>query len=141
MCRDGFASGDFHKQCDNKGSTLTLIRSKDGHLFGGYSVLPWDSSYDLKQHAEGFIFTLSNPHNIPPTKYSRNLQNTYSIHCHQSFGPIFGAGYDIIVDYTYQNNRNYTHFTSYTDTTGKGDNTFTGARYFTTTEIEVFSVI
>jgi len=139
---DGFGCADFHKQCDNKGSTLTLISSKDGHLFGGYSVLPWDSTNSFKRHAEGFIFTLSNPHNIPPTKYTRNLQNTYSICGHVLYGPIFGAGHDIIVaSDSHQNTISYTHFTSYTDTTGKGDNTFTGASYSTTTEIEVFSVI
>jgi len=141
---DGFEAEDFHNKCDNKGSTLTLIRSANGYLFGGYSVLPWDSTTeDFKNHSEGFIFTLSNPHNIPPSKYPHDEQNPQSIYCISYCGPTFGTGFDIYVgNDSHQDNESYTNFPkSYVDTTGKGNNTFTGARNFVTSDIEVFSVI
>jgi hypothetical protein len=138
---DGFAAADFHKICDDKGPTLTIIRSKNGYLFGGYAPLSWDSTTKrYKEHTEGFIFTLTNPHNIPPTKYPLII-HSYAISCNPSYGPTFGAGHDIYVADNSQNNlSSYTKFHSYTDTTGKGIDTFTGAQNFATTDIEVFAI-
>jgi hypothetical protein len=34
----GFASNVFHNCCDNKGSTITFIRSSNGFIAGGYSA-------------------------------------------------------------------------------------------------------
>jgi len=141
---DGYAASDFHRACDNKGPTLTLIRSKNGFVFGGYSVLPFDSTTNgYKNHSEGFIFTLSNPHNIPPTKYPRKQQSTFAIFSYSTYGPTFGNGHDIYVaNNSNQNSTSYTNFPyAYEDSTGKGQNTFTGAKYFTTTDIEVVAVI
>src|SRR3978361_1162137 len=91
---DGFQAAKFHQRCDNKGPTLTIIRSHpNNYLFGGYTPLSWDSSNIYKNSPEGFIFTLTNPHGIPPTKYS--ISNpARAIRCRQSYGPAFGSGYD-----------------------------------------------
>jgi hypothetical protein len=139
---DGFTATKFHEKCDNKGPTLVVIRSTHGYIFGGYTPLSWESTHTSKNDTEGFIFTLFNPHNIPPTQYPRNLQDSSAIYCNPSLGPVFGNGYDIKIDNnSNEKNGNYIHFTSYTDTTGRGDNTFTGYQHFTTNELEVFSVI
>ena len=42
--RDGFGSMVFHNLCNNKGKTLTLIRTKRGGVFGGYTDVPWSSN-------------------------------------------------------------------------------------------------
>ena len=125
--------------CDNKGPTLTIIRSKKNHLYGGYTPLPWDRSNTNKAHMDMFIFTLSNPYNIPPTKYSIKQDPYCGIHCGASYGPIFGTD---IVTYSNSHQRSsHTHFpTNYIDTTGKAQKTFTGNFDFTTMEIEVYSV-
>ena len=34
--RDGSYPKDFHRQCDDKGPTITLIKTKDNKKFGGY---------------------------------------------------------------------------------------------------------
>jgi TLD len=94
--RDGFAVADFHKHCDDKGPTLTIIRSSQGFLFGGYSPVPWDVSGTHKTHPDCFIFTLTNPHSIPPTKYQLNPGNS-GIYCDQSYHATFGGGNDITV--------------------------------------------
>jgi len=88
--RDGFAASEFHRLCDDKGSTLTLITSTEGYVFGGYSILPWDSSREFKDHTEGFLFTLINPHNIPPTIYHHISRQSTSILCNSLYGPSFG---------------------------------------------------
>jgi hypothetical protein len=129
--------------CDNKGPTLTVIQSSTGYLFGGYTPLPWDASSTYKSHPDMFIFTLTNPHTFPPTKYALKQADKYGIYCYCPYGPIFGGGHDILVaDNSHQNAGSYTNFPySYIDSTGKGNVTFTGARNFTTSEIEVFSVL
>lgn len=33
--RDGYTSRKFHKNCDNKGSTVTIIKCPNGNIFGG----------------------------------------------------------------------------------------------------------
>lgn len=38
--RDGRHDLTFHSKCDDKGSTLTIIETTDGHIFGGYSNTP-----------------------------------------------------------------------------------------------------
>ena len=38
--RDGWTASDFHSCCDNKGPTLTVIRSEN-YIFGGYTEQEW----------------------------------------------------------------------------------------------------
>ena len=42
--RDGFKAVAFHERCDNQGATLSVIQSAHGHIFGGYTQLPWKHS-------------------------------------------------------------------------------------------------
>jgi hypothetical protein len=57
-------------------------------------------------------------------------------------GPIFGSGHDIVVvSDSNQNKASSTNFpSSFVDTTGRGQKTFTGDYNFTTNEIEVYLV-
>ena len=41
---DGFAAADFHKKCDEKGTTLIIIKSEHQKIFGGFTDVPWKSS-------------------------------------------------------------------------------------------------
>eukprot|EP01125_Pyxidicula_operculata_P008705 TRINITY_DN2896_c1_g2_i3.p1 TRINITY_DN2896_c1_g2~~TRINITY_DN2896_c1_g2_i3.p1 ORF type:complete len:148 (+),score=42.80 TRINITY_DN2896_c1_g2_i3:1-444(+) len=70
--RDGFSSKDFHSKCDNKGATLTLVKSTSEDMFGGYTPIKWTPNGDDAIDKDTFIFTLKNQHNIPPTKFTRN---------------------------------------------------------------------
>ncbi|CAF1402277.1 unnamed protein product [Adineta steineri] len=141
--RDGFSASAFHTHCNNKGPTMTIIRSNNNCIFGGYTVVPWTSNSQCKADRTAFLFTLINPHNIPPTKYIiRSDRAAYAVYHNNSYGAIFGGGYDIHVsDNSNKNNSSSTDFPhSYIDTTGKGNNTFTGAKNFTTFEVEVYKV-
>lgn len=35
--RDTFKAAKFHELCDNKGATISIIKSKCGKVFGGYT--------------------------------------------------------------------------------------------------------
>ena len=40
---DGFKADTFHPKCDNKGSTLIIIKSKENErIFGGFTDIPWN---------------------------------------------------------------------------------------------------
>ena len=41
--RDGWTASNFHSCCDNKGPTVTVIKSGN-YIFGGYTEQPWQSS-------------------------------------------------------------------------------------------------
>ena len=89
----GFAVSKFHSLCDNKGPTLTLIKTVAGHTFGGFTNISWDSSNSYKNDTQSFLFSVDKL-----TKYpiANNYQN--AICCNSSYGPIFGNGHTICVD-------------------------------------------
>ena len=41
---NGDSYEEFHKLCDNKGTTLVLIKAKEGFIIGGYTIHDWDIS-------------------------------------------------------------------------------------------------
>ena len=43
--RDGFAASAFHSKCDNKGPTVTVVKSS-ANIFGGFTEKPWTSPDD-----------------------------------------------------------------------------------------------
>ena len=45
--RDGWAASNFHSCCDNKGPTVTVIKSGN-YIFGGYSEGEWDGKIVTK---------------------------------------------------------------------------------------------
>lgn len=138
----GFKARNFHSTCDNMGSTITLIQTTDDYLFGGYTSHTWSSCAGFVDVNETFLFTLVNPFNIPPTKFSPKLTE-HSIYDHGSVGPTFGHGFDIHVSSNCdKNNLSYVGFPhSFLDTTGKGQHLFHGKRNFTVQELEVFIVL
>ncbi|CAF3730283.1 unnamed protein product [Adineta steineri] len=69
--RDGFRGVDFHRQCDEKGPTMTIIKSKaGGYLFGGYTAPVWSSDNGRRTDSTAFLFTITNPHGTKMTKFN-----------------------------------------------------------------------
>lgn len=146
--RHGFDAKAFHSHCDNQGPTITIIQSSKNYLFGGYTAIPWASSEDGSYPKDttaflSFLFTLTNPHNIPPTKYLTKYNRTeHAVYHKTKYGPTFGNGHDIYVVDNCNTSSSYTNFPyAYTDTTRKDIATFTGTRYFTIYDIEVFKLV
>jgi hypothetical protein len=145
--RDGFRARDFHRRCDGYAPTLTLIEDTKGNIFGGFTPVEWESgSKGERSKADpslkSFLFTLKNPHNFPARKFAlRADMSNYAIHCYSSWGPHFT---DMAVfDGCNASTSSYggTLGGCYANDTGLDGNTFfTGSRYFTVKEIEVFEV-
>ena len=140
--RDGMSADVFHNKCNNKGPTISLFKNEKGYIFGGYASIDWTSYGNYRTASDSFIFTLTNMYNISPTKFA-NSNTSYSIYDYSSYGPTFGGGHDIYIDFS--NNSNYLNFPhSYTDVLGKGYSIFKGDNNnynFTLKEIEVFKLI
>ena len=45
--RDGFAAQTFHSKCDNKGPTVTIVKSGN-NIFGGFTEISWDSKFAIR---------------------------------------------------------------------------------------------
>jgi hypothetical protein len=138
--RDGFRARDFHSRCDGHANTLTVILDTDGNVFGGFTPVEWDSTSHEKadDSLRSFVFTLKNPHNIPPRRFAlKSEPKRPAIYCDFNWGPHFcGIGVS--------NLRNccWTELgLAYTNDTGlDGKMVFTGSHRFRVREIEVFEI-
>ena len=156
--RDGFEAHNFHDKCDNQGQTLTIIKSSDDFIFGGYTEINWDSTTWNGKVGEGnnarregkgneFVYTLKNPHNISPSKFNMKKEwLNHSICCDVNLGPIFGCN-DIRIENNCNTKNNSFSFYDFEpgeycfdDNTGKKRLLFTGKKSFTVKEIEVFKI-
>ncbi|KAK8809633.1 hypothetical protein WA158_000576 [Blastocystis sp. Blastoise] len=112
-----YSKNEFHKYCDDKGETVTIIKhiGHNNHIniFGGYTDQSWDSLNSSKPASKEFLFTLSNEHNIPPTQYLHNGNDT-GISGNPSYGPIFGSDSIVISDNAHSSNSSWICNTSFT---------------------------
>ena len=82
--RDGNSYKTFHQLCDNKGPTLTLIKSSEGFVIGGYTPLNWDTNSSWKSDNETFLFSLTKE-----KVFKKKGLNNSSIYCGKDVGPWF----------------------------------------------------
>ena len=94
-----------------------------------------------------FVFTLKNPHSIPPSKYNMKKDwLDHSICCDINLGPIFGCNDIRIENNCNTNNNSFSYYDfnpgeySFNDTTGKKRLLFTGSSTYKVEEIEVFKI-
>ena len=144
--RDGFQTSNFHAKCDNQPRTLTIIKTTEGYIFGGYTEVAWDSTNNWKVDPNALIFSLVNVRSTPlliPVK----VGNKHSIYCHASYGPTFGGGHEIYISNNSNTaNTSYSNFGhsydlklfSYDSTEAKSF--LAGSYNFQTSEIEVFQL-
>ena len=59
VSRDGPSPNTFHEMCDNKGPTLIIIKTDDGHVFGGYNPVSWISEYMYNEREDAFLFSIT----------------------------------------------------------------------------------
>jgi len=145
--RDGFDAATFHRLCDGKANTVTVIKNTNGFIFGGFTSIPWSSSYgDYQADRTAFLFSLTNPSNNPLKLKVKSPQN--SVYQFSSYGPTFGGGHDLHVTNLSNTNKNsYMNLHSFEFPNGKSD--IEGGKFivggsdhkFLTDEIEIFQVL
>ncbi|RIA97527.1 hypothetical protein C1645_801734 [Glomus cerebriforme] len=88
--RDGNTASAFHKNCDNKRATITVVKIKDSEqIVGGYNPLEWDIS-GYKSTKDSFIFSFTDRMDLQTGKVGYSNGDQYSIICYKKNGPVFG---------------------------------------------------
>ena len=136
---NGNLSKDFHNYCNNKGPTLTIIKTTKNKIFGGFTPLNWDNNGRNKVDKDNqtFLFSLD-----LLKKYDLIDKNKTAIYCCKGYGPYFG-GRDFSIEKnmkkgeTYSNrDTNFINNNNLDLTGGKGNN-----EYFEIDNFEVFKVL
>ena len=140
MTENGYDSKDFHKFCDDKEPTLTLVKTTKNKIFGGFTPLNWkNSEYGIIDESnQTFLFSLNEI-----KKYDLINKTDYAIHTTK--GPYFGAS-DLLLGSNMTNmkngisyaneNCNFLSNNNLELTGGKGEH-----ENFETEELEVYKVI
>jgi hypothetical protein len=146
--RDGFGSGDFHRLCNNRGATLTLIQTRNrlhmkkrDSIIGGYTTIPWTSRHAVYYDPQAFLFLLTQD---KLTRFNLRSNDEIAVSHNVTSGPIFGSDDIHICHRANENNFSYSKFpSSYADVSehGKGRKTFSKFKHFIISEIEVYMVI
>jgi hypothetical protein len=145
--RDGFSSGDFHHQCNNRGPTLTLIQTRNrlhlknrDSIFGGYTTIPWSSRYGFHRDPQSFLLLLMQD---KLTRFNLRTSDDIAVSHNLTAGPIFGLDDIHICHRSNEHNFSLSKFpNSYEDLeeNGKGRRTFSKSKRFLISEIEVYMV-
>lgn len=140
----GNTAYDFHAAADNKGATFTVMYATNytgvSAVIGGYNKDSWSSigdyNYDwnLGNGDDNFVFNLT-------SGVKRAQTNEYSTYNEGSYGPTFGGGHDIHVDYNltggYQYGWSYGGYTGTSIVDGSSYNYWYGTQIGA---LEVFTI-
>ena len=101
---DGDKSLDFHNKCDKIGPNLTVVKTKNGFIFGGFTVKNWEhlkrdininkpnlGSASRDSKAFGFCVNLQKI-------YNNERPDEFAIWCNRNFGPTFKNNFFQIFD-------------------------------------------
>jgi hypothetical protein len=102
MSVNGSNSEDFHKCCDDKGATLTIIETENNFIFGGFTALNWKYNGRINNYMRRYEDEKKYDKNKITFLFSINFMKKYdmfntkriAIISGKDLGPIFG-NYDI----------------------------------------------
>ncbi|KAL7522127.1 hypothetical protein ACHAWX_006817 [Stephanocyclus meneghinianus] len=95
--RDGRCDSTFHSKCDNKGATLTVIMTTEGHIVGAYSDVDWHKGSRYVPSNTAFLFVIPACDDSAASKMKlTGHYNQHAIYC-SPYGPTFGQGHDLHV--------------------------------------------
>ncbi|KAL7719994.1 TLDc domain-containing protein [Entamoeba marina] len=132
--KDGLIPAAFNTTTTGITGLMVVVITNDNYVFGTYNsfaVPPPPVSSDtayIEKDPEFFVFTLKNPHGIPPTKMHRKRVTTTLRICPSDGETVVGAS-DCFSIFTSNSYFIPTFESYYKDPTGKGADLFTGKRY------------
>ena len=145
---DGDKASDFHQRCDKIGPNITLVKTRNGYIFGGFTMKNWEHlKRDINENkpnlgsasrdVRAFGFSV-NYQKI----YNNERKNEFAIWCNRNYGPTFKNNFFQIFDNSLKfgghcSSRKNSHFGGQ-----KYDFEITGGESrFTIYEVEVFEII
>lgn len=139
----GFSSQSFHSKCDGIPSTITIVKSANNNIFGGYTKSAWTSDNQYNRDPDAFIFSLVNKEGRP-FKAECSNGGDHAVFCNASHGPTFGE-HDIYISSNSNQNRSshsnvgysYKH-SSFVYGSSQAKCVLAGSYNFETVEVEVY---
>ncbi|KAL3875164.1 hypothetical protein ACJMK2_038092, partial [Sinanodonta woodiana] len=92
--RDGCDPATFHRLCDNKGPTVTVLYNTNDSVFGGYTSIEWKSVDSYKEDNNAFLFQLRFNGNAKAKRFPHR-NGSKAIYDGKKYGPYFGSGPDL----------------------------------------------
>ena len=126
---DGFSPTNFHSRCDLIEKTITIIESRSGQIFGGYTDKAWSSVEGYVNDYNAFLFELVNCINQPLK--IKSCDPKHAIFNDANSGPIFGKTKKGKADLSVKLHSNSLFFRSFS----------AGSSTFNINDIEVFCKI
>ena len=99
ITRDGCGPAAFHKACDDRGPTVTVLYNIHGSVFGGYTSLAWTTDGGWTRDAQAFLFQLAFSYKKLSRKFPSNTKKNRTVYHNSILGPLFGPGNDLCVVY------------------------------------------
>lgn len=143
--RDGFKGAKFLEHCAHKGSTLTLVLSENGKVFGGYTNIGWalpPRKTRRKGAGRSFLFTIDGFGGKNKLHKLKCLRPEAEVYQDPNGLPVFGDGHFLYLDGD-QTGASYTKSGSYElppDIEGDPNDFLAGGRCFAIVNIEVYCV-
>jgi len=104
---NGFGATNFHSNSNGFYGTLTIIKTLNNNVFGGFTKTNWNGSNTYQSDSDAFLFSLINQYNYPVKLNLKNPVGLYSsnaVYASTGYGPTFGNGNDLyIADQSYLN--------------------------------------
>eukprot|EP01118_Nematostelium_gracile_P000999 TRINITY_DN10_c0_g1_i3.p1 TRINITY_DN10_c0_g1~~TRINITY_DN10_c0_g1_i3.p1 ORF type:complete len:316 (-),score=77.81 TRINITY_DN10_c0_g1_i3:123-953(-) len=109
--RDGFSASQMRARINNQGETITIVRSTNGYIFGGYNPLPWNGSGSYTTCSSAWLFSLGGVYGS--VQVFGNGGGTNHIYNDNGYGPTFGSNHDLyIANGCNGNNSSYTNISN-----------------------------
>lgn len=137
-----FNAEEFHRLCDNKGPTLTLIKSDNGRIAAAYNCKSWTSYRALSMNATGFIAAVDSDVKVVKFKARSNEGCSYNA---WRLGPNFCSSqyssFDLsLVNYCHANSGSYSSLGNGYIGPDASDTRLFGTINFKVAEYEVFKI-
>jgi hypothetical protein len=146
--KDGFQASKFRQTCCNTIHSVTIVKSVQGYIFGGFNAAQWSTNNQYQFNQGCFLFSFKAPSGNNAVKLDNNgphHSNQYSTYNGANYGPTFGGGHDLyICDNSNVQNQSYTNLghsyslPGYTYGQTNIQSWMAGSYNFTTAEIEVY---
>jgi hypothetical protein len=96
-----FRASEFHRLCDRKGPTITLVRAVNGRMAAAYNGESWGQFGDLP-NPRGFLASIDEGY----TLQNHLANNRARVFTYPDLGPFFGNGLSI-ADICHENERSF----------------------------------
>lgn len=142
---DGNRGVDFHRKCDFIPNTLTIIKSHNGYVFGGFTTQTWNALSRIKifkTDPEAFVFSLNNAFNRPLKFHVQNP--AFALTTYEGSGPCFSKDISIHANFTKSVSTSRLFHNYQCDlnaTIEQPDEFLAGSEEFLVNEIEVFALV